>query len=39
MWDIKKKRYELMNLKNRNRLTNVKNKLMVTKGDERRGIN
>ena len=30
--ESKKKRYNLIYIKNRNRLTGIKNKLMVTKG-------
>ena len=36
MWSLKK-RYKLTYLQNRNRVTDVENKLMVTGGGERRG--
>ena len=37
IWDIKNSANEL--LQNRNRLTDMENKLMVTKGERRGGIN
>ena len=37
MWNLKKKRYKWTYLQNRNRLTDIENKLMVTKGKGRAG--
>ena len=34
MWNLKKKRYKLTYLQNTNRLTDIENKVMVTKGEE-----
>ena len=33
MWNLKKKWYKQTYLQNRNRITDVENKLMVTKGE------
>ena len=38
MWNLKKW-YKWTYLQNRNRVTDVENKLMVTSGDKERGIN
>ena len=37
MWNLKKKRYKWTYLQNRNRVTEVENKLMVLPREERRG--
>ena len=39
MWNLKKKRYKWTYLQNRNRLTDIENKPMVTKGERGEGIN
>ena len=39
MWNLKKKSYKWTYLQNGNRVTDVENKLMVTKGKRRGGIN
>ena len=39
MWNLKKKRYKWTYLQNRNRPTDIENKLIVTKGEGVGGIN